>query len=83
MNMEFMDKFKSKITASVFNKQIWLFQGILQEGAVYLLSNATIEISNVKYGKAVNQYSLTIDDGTKVNKIDDDGSIPLDEEKKE
>jgi len=47
--MELMDAYGGMIEATMFNNDIDKFKPILQEGKVYLISNALVKVANQKF----------------------------------
>lgn len=59
----------------MFKETVDKFESLLQENQVYTISNASIKLANQRFSSIKNDFSLVFDNGTKIEKIQDDMSI--------
>ena len=78
--MELMDKFGTRISATLFNQSIYKYGNMLKEGSIYIIQKATVEVANSKFTNVPNnKYCLVFQDETMFTRVEEDNSIPVED----
>ena len=72
MNMEFVDRFGTKIQATMFNAVIDQVGNLLKQGRVYKISKGIVELSNPKFIIIKHEFCLTLDENSRIIEVDED-----------
>ena len=75
LNIDLIDKEGTRIQATAFNETANKFDVELEENCVYTFTNGQVKLANKKYTSIKNDYCLTFDQNTIVQKCDDDLDI--------
>lgn len=71
----FMDE-SGEIRATGFNAEVDALYEVLQEGQVYYISKCRVNIAKKQFSNVNNEYELTFERDTEVEKCDDQESVP-------
>ena len=75
LNIELIDGQGSQIQATFFNEMADKYDMELQENRVYLFSNGTVKMANMKYSSIKNDYCISFDRNAEIELVDDDVAI--------
>ncbi|TNV83218.1 hypothetical protein FGO68_gene13126 [Halteria grandinella] len=75
MNVEMIDEDGTKIQGTFFKEMVDKYELLLKENAVYMIAGGQIKESQVKYATIKNEYCIVFEKNTKIEMIDDDGSV--------
>lgn len=67
-NVTLMDE-SGEIRATAFNAAVDLFYDKIQEGKVYLVSKAKVNLAKKKFSNVNNEYELTFERNTEVEEV--------------
>jgi len=67
-NVTLMDE-TGEIRATAFNQQVDQFEPILQEGKVYLVTKARVNLAKKKFSNLANDYELSLDRQTEITEV--------------
>ncbi|CCJ28324.1 unnamed protein product [Pneumocystis jirovecii] len=71
----FMDE-SGEIRATAFNDQVDMLYDVLQEGQVYFISKCRVNIAKKQFSNVQNEYELTFERDTEVEKCPDQSTVP-------
>ena len=75
MNIDLVDRQGTMIQATGFNETAQRLHDILEPDQVYTFSGGQIKLANKKFTSIKNDYCITFDNGTVIEKCADDGHI--------
>ena len=65
-SFELIDREKTMIKASCFNKYAEKFANIIQKDKWYIISGGKVQLTNKRFTSIANDYCLTLDDSTTI-----------------
>ena len=73
--IEILDQNGGEIKCTMFNEQADKFFALLEVGECYEFSGGRVKVANKRYQRCDNDFALTFDYSTEINKVNDDGDI--------
>ncbi|KAF9999349.1 Replication factor A protein 1 [Entomortierella chlamydospora] len=74
-NMTLMDE-SSEIKATAFSQQVDDFYNIIEEGKVYFISNAKVDMAKKQFSNVKNDYELILQRDTQINPAPENTHVP-------
>lgn len=75
LKITIIDMYGTKIEGAFFDEAADHFDRKIQEGKIYLFSNATVKMANKKFTSIKNDFTLIFEKNAQIIEADDDGSI--------
>jgi replication factor A1 len=66
-----------EIRATMFTEMVAIWEPKIQEGDVYIISRGQVKPANKRFNHLNNDYELTLDQNTVIQKAADDGAVPM------
>eukprot|EP01022_Parablepharisma_sp_SALTPOND_P004340 TRINITY_DN120116_c0_g1_i1.p1 TRINITY_DN120116_c0_g1~~TRINITY_DN120116_c0_g1_i1.p1 ORF type:complete len:429 (+),score=39.96 TRINITY_DN120116_c0_g1_i1:2698-3984(+) len=66
MPLEFIDKDKTMISATLFGKGVENYKDVLKVGQCYYISGGHVKMANKKFTKVVNDFALSLDEDSSI-----------------